>query len=42
MQLNIEPKNNDLKIMRLALVIATAQVIKNGLDLLGIEVLERM
>jgi len=38
----LNAENNDLRIMRLALVIAAAQVIKNGLNLLGIEVLERM
>ncbi len=38
----LNAENDDLKITRLALVAATAQVIKNGLNLLGIEVLERM
>ncbi len=38
----LKEKNNNLKMMRLALVEATAQVIKNGLFLLGIKVLERM
>ncbi len=38
----LSAEDNDLKIMRLALVMATTQVIKNGLNLLGIEVLERM
>lgn len=38
----LKEKSNNLKRMRLALVEATAQVIKNGLSLLGIEVLERM
>jgi len=38
----LNAENNDLKTMRLALVVATAQIIKNGLNLLGIEVLERM
>ncbi len=38
----LNAENNDLKTMRLALVMVTAQIIKNGLNLLGIEVLERM
>ena len=38
----LNAENNNLKTMRLALVMATAQIIKNGLNLLGIEVLERM
>lgn len=33
---------NDVKISRLALAAATAQILKNGLNVLGIEVLERM
>ena len=38
----LNAKNSNLKVMRLALVTTTVQVIKNGLNLLGIEVLERM
>lgn len=38
----LKEKRSDLKRRRLALVEATTQVIKNGLSLLGIEVLEKM
>lgn len=38
----IKTKNAALKNLRLALTLATAQVLKNGLEILGIEVLERM
>lgn len=38
----LKAESNEIKNMRLTLTAATAQVIKNGLRLLGIEVLERM
>jgi len=38
----LKEKDNDLKAMRLALVQSFAQVIKNGLNVLGVDVLERM
>ena len=38
----LKTEDNNLIMTRLALVEATAQVIKNGLSLLGIKVLEKM
>ncbi len=38
----LKAETEKLKIQRLALVLATSQIIKNGLKILGIEVLERM
>ncbi len=38
----LKAQNSELKAQRLAITKATAQVLKNGLNLLGIEVLEKM
>jgi len=38
----IRAENKELKVLRLGLTSATAQVIRNGLTLLGIETPERL
>jgi arginyl-tRNA synthetase len=38
----LQEKNDELRLFRLNLIIATAQVLKNGLYLLGIEAPEEM